>query len=214
LFTGTHSTIPDRIETKRKKRQKKNFYCSPSRRNANITFEISILVRLTTVELGAQLLSSSDSILIQSFNQTDKDLLHQSSSSAHFLFNSLSSNNGQLRLREHQLIRLTCVVSRALPAAYINFPFDIDYRVEKNSTQENDDKTYRTIVVFILRINRYFHKRTFHCEAIQTHVINDETKQHHRILSNSIQMDVVCKYRSKEKKNSLFLFAPKSLIIY
>jgi hypothetical protein len=87
------------------------------------------------------------------------------------------------------------VVSRALPAAYIHFPFDIEYRVEKNSTIQNDDKTYRTIVVLILRINRSFHKRTFHCEAIQRHLINDENKQQqdHRILSNSIQMDVVCK---------------------
>ncbi len=92
------------------------------------------------------------------------------------------------------MIRLTCVVLRALPAAYIHFPFDIEYRVERNSTQENDDKTYRTIVVLILRINRYFHTRTFHCEAIQAHANNDETKQqYHRILSNSIQMDVICK---------------------
>lgn len=108
-----------------------------------------------------------------------------------------SSNNGHLRLRENQLIRFTCVVSRALPVAYLHFPFDIEYRVEKNSTIQNDDKTYRTILVLILRINRYFHKRTFHCEAIQTQLNNDETKQeqqqYHRILSNQVQMDVVCK---------------------
>ncbi len=91
------------------------------------------------------------------------------------------------------MIRLTCVVSRALPAAYLYFPFDIEYRVEKNSTIENDDKTYRTIVVLILRINRYFHKRSFYCEAIQTYTINNDTNQHHQILSNSLQMDVVCK---------------------
>ncbi len=103
------------------------------------------------------------------------------------------------------MIRVTCVVSRALPAAYIHFPFDIDYRIEKNSTIENDDKTYRTILVFILRINRFFHKRIFHCEAIQTQLINDENKQQqqqHRVLSNTLQTDVVCKYKIKRMLDS------------
>jgi len=112
------------------------------------------------------------------------------------------------------LIRLTCVISRALPAAYLHFPFDIEYRVEKNSTIQNDDKTYRTILVLTLRINRYLHKRKFHCEAIQTQFINDENKQQqqqqHRILSNILQMDVVCKYKIDRKENNLFLFASKS----
>jgi hypothetical protein len=87
------------------------------------------------------------------------------------------------------------VVSRALPAVSLYFPFDIDYRVERNSTIENDDKTYRTILVLILRINRFFHKRIFHCEAIQTQIINNENEQkQYRALSNSLQMDVACKY--------------------
>ena len=140
------------------------------------------------------MLSSSETTFIQSSNQTDRDLPRQSSTQ--FLFNSIASNNGQLRLRENQLIRLTCVVSRALPAASIHFPFDIDYRLERNSTIENDDRTYRTIVVLILRINRFYHRRSFFCEAIQNDPINDEKKQQqqqHRIRSNSLQMDVVCK---------------------
>jgi hypothetical protein len=69
--------------------------------------------------------------------------------------------------------------------------------VEKNSTIQNDDKTYRTILVLTLRINRSFHKRIFHCEAIQTQIINDENKQQQppprRVLSNTLQMDVACK---------------------
>ena len=158
------------------------------------------LVRLNTVEVGAQLISPYESSFGHSTNQTDKNLLfHQSSSSAHFLFNSLDANNGPLRLREHQLIRLTCVVSRALPAAHLHFPFDVDYRVEKNSTIENDDKTYRTILVLILRIHRSFHQRPFLCEATQSQLTNNENKQaeqsslEHRVFSNSLQMDVVCK---------------------
>jgi len=76
----------------------------------------------------------------------------------------------------------------------LNFPFDIDYRIERNSTIENDDKTYRTILVLILRINRYFHKRLFHCEAIQKQIIKNENKQEQlRIRSNTLQMDVACK---------------------
>jgi hypothetical protein len=155
---------------------------------------------VTTVELGAQLLSSYDSSVVHVANQTDTNLvLHQSSSSTHFLFNSLPSNHGHIRLREHQLIRLTCVVSRALPAAHLHFPFDIDYRIEKNSTIENIDRTYRTILVLILHIHRSFHRRHFHCEAIQSQLNNHENKQlqtleqHHRVLSNTLQMDVVCK---------------------
>ncbi|CAF0988277.1 unnamed protein product [Adineta steineri] len=157
-------------------------------------FNLTVTVRLTTVELGAQLLSSHDSTITYTSNQTDKDLFHQSSSSTHLLFYSLLSNNGQIRLRENQLIRITCVVSRALPAAYIYFPFDIEYRVEKNSTIENDDKTYRTILIITLRINRHFHQRLFHCEASQTQFINDENKQEQQsppILSNKFQTDVV-----------------------
>lgn len=143
------------------------------------------------------MLSSSETIFIQTSNQTDSHLRHQSST--HLLFNSISpSNHEHLRLRENQLIRLTCVVSRALPAATLHFPFDIDYRVERNSTTENDDRTFRTILVLILRITRIFHRRAFFCEAIQQDPINDEKKQQqqqqqHRIRSNSLQMDVVCK---------------------
>ncbi|UJR31889.1 hypothetical protein I4U23_019363 [Adineta vaga] len=153
-------------------------------------------IRLTSVELGAQILSTHDSSIPSISNQTNKDLLHQSSSSTHFLFYSLLSNNGHIRLHENQLIRITCVVSRALPAATIHFPFDIEYRVEKNSTIENDDKTYRTIVIITLRLNRFFHKRTFHCEAVQTQLIDEESKQQeqqqqHQILSNTFQTDVV-----------------------
>ncbi len=88
--------------------------------------------------------------------------------------------------------------------------------MEKNSTIENDDKTYRTILVLILRINRYFHKRSFHCEAIQTQLNNHENKQqqqhYHRILSNTLQMDVICKYKIKRKENTLVLFASKLLM--
>ena len=94
------------------------------------------------------------------------------------------------------MIRLTCIVLRALPAAYIHFPYDIEYRVEKNSTIENDDKTYRTILVLIIRINRFLHKRSFHCEALQEQLNNDDNnkqEQYHRIHSNKLQMDVVCK---------------------
>ncbi|CAF0811340.1 unnamed protein product [Rotaria sordida] len=161
-------------------------------------FNLTVTVRLTTVELGAQLLSSYDSTISHTSNQTDKNLLHQSSSPTHILLNTLSSNNEHIRLRENQLIRLTCVVIRALPAAYIHFPFDIEYRIEKNSTILNDDKTYRTILVLILRINRYFHKRIFHCEATQSELINDENQQQqqrqqqqHRILSKKLHMDVL-----------------------
>ncbi|CAF3682043.1 unnamed protein product [Rotaria sp. Silwood1] len=143
------------------------------------------LLRLTTVEFGAQLISSYDSTNDHLSNQTDHNLLHQ----------SLRSNNGSIYLREHQLIRLTCVVSRALPAAILHFPFHIDYHIERNSTIENDDKTYRTILVLILRINRYFHKRTFHCEATQSRIYNNNNnnenqQEQYRILSNILQMDV------------------------
>ncbi|CAF0986525.1 unnamed protein product [Rotaria magnacalcarata] len=144
-------------------------------------FNLIVMVRLTTVELGAQLISSHDSINDYISNQTDHNLLHQ----------SLRSYNGSIYLREHQLIRLTCVVSRALPAAILHFPFDIDYHIERNSTIENDDNTYRTILVLILRINRYYHKRIFHCEATQSSNNNNETQyEQHRILSNILQMDI------------------------
>lgn len=149
-------------------------------------------------------MSSYESSLIQTSNQTDKNHHHHhQSSSGHFLFNSLLSNSGPIRLREHQLIRLTCVVSRALPAVHLHFPFDdIDYRVEKNSSIENDDKTYRTILILILRIHRSLHQRRFHCEAIQSQLTNNENKpaeqpsvqlEQHRVLSNNLQLDVVCK---------------------
>ncbi|CAF4568039.1 unnamed protein product [Rotaria sp. Silwood1] len=157
-------------------------------------FNLTVTVRLTTVELGAQLLSSYDSTISHTSNQTDKNLLHQSSSATQISSNTLSLNSEHIRLRENQLIRLTCVVTRALPAAYIHFPFDIEYRVEKNSTTLNDDKTYRTIVVLILRINRHFHKRLFHCEGIQSESINNENQQQqkqNRILSKKLHMDVV-----------------------
>jgi hypothetical protein len=153
----------------------------------NISIVKYILVRLTTVELGAQLLSSYDLINDHIINQTD-------------LQQSLTPNNGYLNLRENQLIRLTCIVSRALPAAILHFPFDIDYRVERNSTIENDDKTYQSILVLILRINRFLHKRIFHCQATQLEIVNNEYKQdkYLRILSNTLQIDVACKYRNND----------------
>ncbi len=132
---------------------------------------ILILVRLATVELG-----------VQYEHPTNENL-------------SQPSNNQLVNLRENQQIRLTCVVSRALPAAILHFPFDVDYRIERNSTIENDDKTYRTILVLIVRINRYFHKRLFHCEAIQIQNLNNEnTYEQIRIRSNTLQIDVACKY--------------------
>lgn len=155
-----------------------------------------ILVRLTTIEVGAQILSY-DSAISHTLNQTDKNLLYQSSSLAHSHFNALQSNSDHIRLRDNQLIRITCVVTRALPAAYLHFPFDVEYRVEKNSTTLNDDKTFRTVLVLNLRVNRHFHKRQYHCEASQTQIINDENQQQqqqeHRVSSKKLQMDVVCK---------------------
>lgn len=147
------------------------------------------------------MISSYDSSFLKTTNQTDNDLsVHQSSSSTHFLFNSLGLNHGHVRLRENQLVRLTCVVSRALPAAQLHFPFDVDYRVEKNSTLENDDKTFRTILVLTLHIHRSFHQRSFYCEAIQSQLTNNENKQaqesstlQQRVFSNRLQMDVVRK---------------------
>ena len=88
--------------------------------------------------------------------------------------------------------------------------------MERNSTIENDDKTYRTILVLILRVNRYLHKRTFHCQATQLQIINNESKQEKflRILSNTLKMDVACKYRNNnyilKKKNNKIRF----LLIY
>jgi hypothetical protein len=154
------------------------------KRKKNGIFYNIFLVRLTTVELGIQYITSYDLTNDYISNQTDHNLPHQ----------SLISNNRHINLRENQLIRLTCVVSRALPAACLHFPFDIDYRIERNSTIENVDKTYRTILVLILRINRYFHQRLFHCEATQIQIINNENKQEQiRIRSNTLQMDVACK---------------------
>ncbi|CAF3767718.1 unnamed protein product [Rotaria sordida] len=145
-------------------------------------FNLIVIVRLITVEFIGQLISSYNSINDHISNQTDHNLLSQ----------SLRLNNGSIYLHEHQLIRFTCVVLRALPAVSLHFPFHIDYHIEKNSTIENDDKTYRTILILIIRINRYFHKRIFHCEAIQKHLNNNNEKQQeqHRILSNILQMDV------------------------
>ena len=63
-------------------------------------------------------------------------------------------------------------------------------------------------MIIILRLNRFFHKRTFHCEAVQSQLIDDENKQdqqqqeeeehqpQHRVLSNTFQTDVVCKYKT------------------
>ena len=143
------------------------------------------LVRLTAVEIGIQFISPSDSIYNYVSNQTDYNLLYR----------SLRSNNGSIQLHENQLIRLTCAVLRALPAVSLHFPFGIDHRIERNLTIENNDKTYRTILVLILRIHRHFHKRLFHCEASQIETINNEKKQKsRRVRSNIIQMDVACKY--------------------
>ena len=149
-----------------------------------LRFSLSLLVRPLTVELGAQLITNQDS---------SRDLPSNATSSS-FIQQSLKLNNGHIHIRENQLIRFTCVVARALPAATLHFPFDIDYRVERNSTIANNDKTYRTILVLILRINRPLHKRTLHCQAIQTPSIKSE--QHApqlRILSNTLQLDVACK---------------------
>lgn len=160
------------------------------------------LVRLTTIELGAQILSSSSSTTYNSIkplrtNHTDKNLpQYQSSLTKNFLSNKLSLKTEHLRSRENQLIRLTCLVSRAYPAARIDLPFDINYRVEKNSTIENSDKTFRTLLVLLITVDRYLHKRSFHCEASQRQFNHDENKQQsnqHRILSNSLQIDVLCK---------------------
>ena len=128
-----------------------------------------ILVRLSSVELGVQYQFHDDHWL----NRTDR-------------------NHSQrlLNLRENQLIRLTCVVSRASPAVSLHFPFDVDYRIERNSTIENDDQTYRTILVLILRINRYYHQRLFFCQAIQHQIRHDEQI---RIRSNVLQINVACK---------------------
>lgn len=136
------------------------------------------------MEFGAQLITNQDSTRDLPSNVTSPNLIQQ----------SLKLNNGHIHIRENQLIRFTCVVARALPAATLQFPFDIDYRVERNSTIENIDKTYRTILVLILRANRSLHKRTFHCQAIQIPSIKSE--QHApqlRILSNTLQLDVACK---------------------
>ncbi|UJR14833.1 hypothetical protein I4U23_001818 [Adineta vaga] len=144
-------------------------------------FNLTVIVRITTVELGAQLISNQDSTKDYLLNQTDPNLVQQ----------SLILTNGHIHIRENQLIRLTCVVSRALPAATLHFPFDIDYRVERNSTIENNDKTYRTILVLIVRINRSLHKRTFYCQANQLPTIKvEQNVQQLRILSNTLQMDV------------------------
>lgn len=104
-------------------------------------------------------------------------------------------------MRENQLIRLTCVVTRALPAAYLHFPYDIEYRVEKNITVLNEDKTFRTVLVLLLRINRHLHKRTFHCEATQSELINHENQQQqqHRVYSKKLRMDVLCKLKMNVK---------------
>lgn len=144
-------------------------------------FSKCILVRLKTVEFGAQLISSYNSINDYISNKTDDNISHQ----------SLRSSNGSIYLREHQLIRLTCVVARALPLAILDFPYNIEYHTERNSTIENDDNTYRTILVLIVRVNRHFHKRIFHCEATQ--ILNDNESEQNRILSNAVQFDVSCK---------------------
>ena len=171
------------------------------------THPLSFLVRLTSVELGAQLLSPYESSLHSSSSLNYTEKTHQSSSTNHFLVQPLTtSDHGQIRLREHQYLRVTCVVARALPAVTLTFPFDIDYRIEKNLTSQNDDQTYRTILVLILHIHRSHHRRQFHCEATQNQLNSNDglesvspsvTEQaysvQHRVLSNTLQMDVLCK---------------------
>jgi hypothetical protein len=132
---------------------------------------------LTTVELGVQFVSSDESISIDSLSTRNHT---QSSDSKH----------GYIHVRENQLIRLTCVVSRARPAASLHFPFDIDYQLERNSTSQNDDQTYRTILVLILRIHRRQHQGLFYCQAIQHH---NHTDDEHHSRSNTLSMDVSCK---------------------
>ncbi|CAF1279939.1 unnamed protein product [Adineta ricciae] len=156
-------------------------------------FNLTVIVRPLTVELGAQLIINQDSSRDLPSNATSPNLIQQ----------SLKLNNGHIHIRENQLIRFTCVVARALPAATLHFPFDIDYRVERNSTIENNDKTYRTILVLILRINRPLHKRTLHCQAVQTPSIKSE--QHApqlRILSNTLQLDVAYSPICSQKNSS------------
>ena len=142
-------------------------------------------MRLTTVELGTQFVSSYDANNDYLPNKTDDNLFHQ----------SLTSNNEYIHLRENQLIRLTCVVSRALPAAILHFPFEIDYRTLRNSTIENADQTYRTILVLILRINRYYHQRKI---LLSSNAIFKESIM--KINTNKLpsspihyKMDVACK---------------------
>jgi len=146
-----------------------------NKKKRNIFFLLLfVLVRLTTVELGVQYESTNE-------------YLPQTNLS----YQSLLLNNRFISLRENQYIRLTCVVSRAYPAATLHFPFDVDYRLERNTTIENDDQTYRTILVLIIRITRQLHKRLFHCQATQ--ITNDKQNEQIRIHSNTLQMDVACK---------------------
>ena len=161
---------------------------------------------MTSVELGAQLISPYESSLHSSSSLNHTEKTHQSSSTNHFLVQPLTTSDyGQIRLREHQYLRVTCVVARALPAVTLTFPFDIDYRIEKNITSQNDDQTYRTILVLVLHIHRSYHRRQFHCEATQNQLnsndglesVSPATEQvysvQHRVLSNTLQMDVLCK---------------------
>ena len=128
----------------------------------------TILVRLNNVQFGLQSLSSD------SFLSNDNA--------------SLSSRRSYIHLREDQLIRLTCVVARARPAAILSFPFDLDYQLERNSSEENNDQTYRSILVFIVRLDRRHHRKHFFCQAQQNESV---------IRSNDLFFDVACKFKEK-----------------
>ena len=156
------------------------------------------------MELGAQFLSSDESIIDplspppSSSNQTKKQAFHQSS----------SSNNGYVHLREHQLLRLTCVVARARPAASLHFPFDIDYRLERNSTTENNDQTFRTILVLTIPVDRRHHQRLFFCQAIQR---DSPLHEDQHVRSNTLLMDVACKSLRTSLSLSVVIFNEYSI---
>ena len=94
-------------------------------------------------------------------------------------------SNGHIDLRENQVLRITCAVGRARPAAYLSFSSTIDYRIERNSTIENDDQTYRTVLVVIIRVNRSHDQRLIYCQGNQ----NDDLL----VRSNPLLINVACK---------------------
>lgn len=154
---GVENEFPPVLSLNEKKQQRQIF---------------SILVVLSTIEIGAQIVSSDE----YSFNKS-----------------SIPSKS-RVDLRENQFLRLTCVVSRARPAAAIDFSRDVDFRLERNSTIENDDQTFRTIVVVTIRVNRSHDQRSIFCRANQ--------KESLIVESMPILLNVSCK------------FAPTSPLVY